>query len=103
MSRLEADALISLHDLDALLVDARRQLGTRGGELGRVLTASDRAVRQAEALLASLNGLGEPRSPFRDDLEATIRDLAAAASSLRGFAETLERNPNALIMGRASR
>ncbi len=64
---------------------------------------ADRAVRQAETLLDSLNGLAEPRSQFRGDLEATIRDLAASASSLRSFAETVERNPNALLMGRASR
>ena len=40
---------------------------------------------------------------FRDDLEATVRDIAAAASSLRRFAATIEQNPNALLTGRPSR
>jgi paraquat-inducible protein B len=101
--RLQADASITLHHLDDLLIDARRQVNARGDELGRTLTSADRAVQQAETLLDSLNGLAEPHSQFRGDLEATVRDLAATASSLRSFAETVERNPNALLVGRTSR
>jgi paraquat-inducible protein B len=101
--RLQADASSALLDLDSLLVDAHRQLDARGGELSRTLTAADRTARQAETLLDSLNGLAEPRSQFRGNLEAALRDLAASASSLRSFAETVERNPNALLTGRASR
>ena len=103
MRRVQGDASTAVRDLDSLLVDARGQLGARGGELSRTLADADRAVRQAETLLQSLNGLAEAGSPFRDDLEATVHDLAASASSLRDFAETVERNPNALLMGRASR
>jgi paraquat-inducible protein B len=101
--RIEASAATALTDLDSLIGDARHQLDGRGSELGRTLADADRTVRQAEALIGSLNGLAERRSAFRDDLEATIRDLAASASSLRNFAETVERNPNALLMGRSSR
>jgi len=101
--RLQAEASDSLRDLDSLIVDAHRQLDARGGELSQTLTEADRTVRQAETLLGSLNGLAEPRSQFRGNLEATLRDLAASASSLRGFAETVERNPNALLTGRGSR
>jgi len=101
--QLQAEASTALHDLDALLLAAHGQLGARGGELGRTLTDADHAVRQAETLLDSLKGLAEPRSQSRDNLEATLRDLAAAASSLRDFAATIERNPNTLLMGRPNR
>jgi paraquat-inducible protein B len=103
MRRMQADASTTLRDLDSLMLDSRRQLDARGDELSRTLASSDRAARQAETLLESLNGLAEPRSAARGDLEATLRDLAASASSLRGFADTVERNPNALLIGRASR
>jgi paraquat-inducible protein B len=96
----EAEVPTVLRHLDSLLVDAHRQLEARGGELGRTLAAADRTLRRAEALLDSLNGLAEPRSQFRGDLEAAVRDLAASARSLRNFGETIERNPNALLMGR---
>jgi paraquat-inducible protein B len=101
--RLQADASATLHHLDDLLIAADHQLDARGGELSRTLTAADRSVHQAETLLDSLNGLADPRSQFRGDLAATVRDLAASASSLRNFAETVERNPNALLVGRATR
>lgn len=101
--RVQTDASTALRDLDFLLVDAHRQLDARGGEFSRTLAATDRTVRQAEMFLDALNGLADPRSPFRGDLDATVHDLAASAGSLRNFAETLERNPNALIVGRTSR
>jgi paraquat-inducible protein B len=50
-----------------------------------------------------LNSLAESRSQFRSNIEAAVRDLSATASSLRGFAETVERNPNAILLGRGSR
>jgi paraquat-inducible protein B len=100
IARLKDEASTALRDLDALLVDARSQVGPRGTELSRTLNSADRAARQAEALLASLNGTVQPRSQLRGNLEAAIRDLAAAAGSLRDFASTIERNPNALLLGR---
>ena len=101
IGRLKEEASTALRDLDALLVDVRHQVGPRGGELSRTLNSADRAARQAEALLQSLNGLAQSRSQFRGNLEAAIRDIAAAASSLRDFAATVERHPNALLMGRS--
>lgn len=103
VKQLQGDASRALHDADSLLVDARGQVDARGGELGRALREADRAIRQAETLIDSINSLAEPRSAFRGDLEAAMHDLAASAGSLRNLAETLEQNPNALFMGRASR
>ena len=100
MGRVQAEASSALHDLDSLLVDAQRQLDARSSDLGRTLTAADHAARQAETLLNSLNSLAEPRAQFRSNLEATARDLAATASSLRSFSNTIERNPSALLMSR---
>lgn len=101
--QMQGDATTALHDLDGLLVDARYQLGARGGEFSRTLTDADRTVRHAQTLIDSLNGLAEPRSQVRSDLEATARDLAASASSLRNFAHTIEQNPNAVLLGRSNR
>ena len=101
--QVQTDASTALHDLDLLLIDGRQQLASHGGELSRTLITINRAAGQAETLLGSLNGLAEPRSAFRGNLEASVRDLAATAGALRGFAQSVERNPNALLMGRTSR
>ncbi len=99
--RVQADASATLQQFDALATDARRQLDGRGDELARTLAAAERTARQAETLLVSLNSLAAPRSQFRGDLEATMRDLAASASSLRTFAHAVERDPSALLTGRS--
>lgn len=103
IARLQADASRSLQEIEGLMTDARQQLGARGEELARVLGAVDRAARQADTLVTSLNTLTTPRSAFRGDLEAAIRDLAATASSLRGFARAVERDPSAILRGRDAR
>ncbi|MBV8578949.1 MAG: cytochrome b, partial [Acetobacteraceae bacterium] len=48
----------------------------------------------------SADSLIAPRSPARTNVEAAIRDLADTARALRGFSETIQRNPNALLLGR---
>ncbi|MFZ6765086.1 MlaD family protein [Pseudoroseomonas sp. WGS1072] len=101
--KLHADTTHTLQEVDELAAGARRQIDARGAELARVLGSADRATRQAETLLASLNSLTAPRSQVRGDLEAAIRDLAASAGSLRGFARTIERDPSAVLRGRDAR
>jgi paraquat-inducible protein B len=101
--RVQAEASTALHDADLLLVDAHRQVDNRGSELSRALISADRAINQAEVFLKSLNSLTDARAQFRSNLEAAVRDLAATASSLRSFADTVERNPNSLLLGRGSR
>lgn len=101
--RLQSDVSRTLQELDGLLTVARRQLDDRGTDLARVLGSVDRAARHAESLIASLESLTAPRSQFRSDLEATARDLAASAGSLRGFARAIERDPSAVLRGRSAR
>ena len=73
--------------LATLLADADRLLGSAGA--GQV--ASD-----LHALLA-------PRSPLVSDIQTLVRNLTGASGSLRSFAEQIDRNPNALVVGRSQR
>jgi paraquat-inducible protein B len=101
--QVQADSTRALGDVDKLAVEARAQLSGRGAELSRVLVDADRTMHEAQALAASLSAMTAPRSEARLNLEAALRDLAAASASLRGFAGELERNPGALVTGRGSR
>ena len=100
---LRGQAMTVLLHMDALLIDARSQLGARGADLGRTLADADATARRARDLIGSIDTLIGAGNDFRDNLETTMRDLAAAASSLRGFAATIERNPNAVLIGRTQR
>jgi len=100
IGQIRADASRSLEALEKLLEHAQGQLDARGVELATVLRDIDRAARQAELVLSSFDSLVAPQSRTRADLEAAMRDLAATAASLRGFAREIERNPGLLLRGR---
>jgi paraquat-inducible protein B len=83
--------------IDRLAIDGRQQLAANGDALKGLIASSDRTVRDADALVVSLNEMTAPNSRMRDDLQSTMRDLAASASALRGFTHEIERNPSNLI------
>ncbi|MBX9698682.1 MAG: MlaD family protein, partial [Acetobacteraceae bacterium] len=59
-------------------------------------------VTQANRLIASTNrGYGDD-SRFQRDLERLLEQMTAAARSLRSLADTLNRNPESLVRGRAT-
>jgi paraquat-inducible protein B len=83
--------------IDSLAIDGRQQLAANGDALKGLIASSDRTVHDADALVVSLNDMTAPNSRMRDDLQSTMRDLAASASSLRSFTHEIERNPSNLI------
>jgi paraquat-inducible protein B len=74
------------------------------------------AMKQARLLAANLNrrvgpiadsledslSIAAEDSPVRFELNQALRELTAAARSIRGLAEQLERNPDALLRGKRS-
>jgi paraquat-inducible protein B len=89
--------------LDAFIQVARTgdlQLTQRGADLRTLLAASDQTMRQVRELLSDVKGLTAERAGSRANLESTLRDLAAAAASLRGFANDVEHDPQLLLTGR---
>jgi paraquat-inducible protein B len=100
---LQQSAMDTLSDVQALATDGREQLSTRGQELGRVFASAEKALQASRDLLASANGLVARGARPRDDLEATLRDLAASASALRDLSQALDRDPNIALLGRKGR
>ncbi|WP_158240720.1 MlaD family protein [Telmatospirillum siberiense] len=95
-------ARVTLENIDQLAVATTRQVTVNGDQLARVLASSDRTVRNTESWVTSMKEMTAPNSQIQSDLHATIRDLAASASSLRGFTHEIERDPSALLSGRTS-
>ncbi len=87
----------TLGDFDALAIEGKRQLSDRGGELSRVLVDADRTVHELNTVSASLNEMLSPQSQTRDDFDATLRDLAATAGSLRDFSSEIDRDPSLIL------
>jgi len=101
--QLQRDASRTLDSVDHLANTTENQVLASGKDIDRVAATADHAATEAAKVAANLNDLTAPRSPMRDNLEATLRDLAASASSLRNFSHDVERNPNVILLGRASR
>jgi paraquat-inducible protein B len=97
---LDTDAGRALGNIDRLAIDTRQQVLLSSHALQLVLASADRTAHSAESVVASLNTMAAPRSQIRGDLEASMRDLAASASSLRTFTRNLERSPISALQGR---
>jgi paraquat-inducible protein B len=89
VDKIQVNAARTLGNLDQLVIEARKQVTTDGSD--------------ADKLVTSLNDMIGPRSPIREDLGATLRDLAASASSLRTFMRDFERSPSGTLLGKGSK
>jgi len=100
---VQANSARTFENIDKLAVEGRGQIATNGRDLDQLLRTAQATVTQADVLLTSLNDLTAERSPMRDDLQASVRDLAASAGSLRTFTRELERDPTRTLFKKAPR
>jgi paraquat-inducible protein B len=100
---VQADAARTLGSIDKLADETRHQVAVKGRALDPVVASAALATANANKLLTSLNGMVGPEAPMRGDLEATMRDLAASASSLRELTRNLQRNPAGTLFGKAQK
>lgn len=73
----------------ASFTEAMRSFSRAANELSKVANSADYAIGRD--------------SPTMNDVRRLLKDAAAAARSLRNFADMLERNPEALLKGRQGR
>lgn len=92
----------TLQAFTAVAASSGQQIDQRGAELHTLLSASNQTMVQVNDLLGDLRRLTSDRAAARINIESTLRDLAAAAASLRGFANDVEHNPQLLLTGRRS-
>jgi len=100
---VQADAARTLSSITKLADETRHQVSAKGHALDPVVASAAEATANANKLLVSLNGMVGPEAPMRGDLEASLRDLAASASSLRDLTRNLQRNPGGTLFGKAQR
>lgn len=78
------------------LVQARSSLA----DMQRALAAIERAANRAEQTMGSANSLVQPNSPVVFDMANALREVTAAARSMRNLTDTIARDPNSLLFGR---
>jgi paraquat-inducible protein B len=100
LTQVQGELRTTMAELQALIGTANREAGPLIESLRNTAGSVEQTVGQANAVLSNANDLVSRNAPIRSDLETSMRNLSLASRSLRGFAETLERNPNALLLGR---
>jgi len=90
----------TLGHIDQLAINSDQQVTQRSTDLHTLLAASTQTMVQLRESLSDLRSLTSSRGEARTNLEATLRDLAAASAALRGFASDVEHNPQLLLTGR---
>ena len=98
------DSLIDTSDAAGEAVGEAKQLfsASRGAvaDARKVLEGAQRTFESAERFLSAASNSIEPGSALHEETVTTLRDVAAAARSLRSLADTLERDPNSILFGR---
>ncbi|ROO32355.1 MlaD family protein [Salinisphaera japonica] len=89
----------TLASVERLSDTATDQIDSRDEQITQVLNNVQATSDSLAQLSRQIQQVTDPDSGTRQDVESTLRDLSAAASSIRRFAETLERNPHALLYG----
>lgn len=100
MVDLQARLDATIDRIGQLASTSDQQLVQRSADLHLLLTSSNQSVQQTREVLNNLKNLTSGRGETRANLDATLRDLAGAAASLRGFASDIEHNPQLLLTGR---
>jgi len=100
ISALQGRLDTTLTAIDRIAATGDQQLTQRGAELHTLLTNSNQTLLQVQDMVRDLKTLTAGRGASRANVEAALRDLAAAAASLRGFASDIEHDPRLLLTGR---
>lgn len=108
------NADVALDEVRQLAAKLNARVDPLADRAQRTLDISNQALREAERtfveargalartdkLLSTADGVIQPGSPVHFELVNALREVSAAARSLKSLADTLERNPDALLFGR---
>ena len=94
-------------DFRTLTATANKNVTNVSADLHQTLTAAHSAIEQiaatmkeAETTIISVRTTIDPNSPTFYELTKSLREVSGAASSIRLLADSLDRNPQAPILGK---
>jgi paraquat-inducible protein B len=78
------------------------KVGPVGDSLRATSQQTEATVKELETVARSARELLEPESPLAVRLSQALTEITAAARSMRTLADSLERDPSAIVRGRAT-
>ncbi len=96
----------AISDFRKLTTTVNDDVENVSGDLRQTLTAAhstieqiSSTVKEAQAAIESVRATIDPNSPALYELTKSLREVSMAASSIRLLADSLDRNPQAIILG----
>ncbi len=93
------DARALLSKANGTLEETRPELNKTLQQLQQTLQAAGDALQTAQPILEQLQSASRPNSPERQQLDDTLQECRQTMDQLRLFLETVNRNPQALLLG----
>lgn len=87
-------------DLRALVAKIDGQVGPVSDDLKRTLADTQAALKSIDAAAVTTRRFVQSQGNLGEDVTRTLQEIAQAADAIQRLAELLERNPNALLVGR---
>jgi paraquat-inducible protein B len=97
---LLGSATTAIGHADELVLNVNEQIDPLAAGIKKAADAAVPAIKEAERALANIAALTGKGSEERKQLDRTLKELQAAARSIKVWAEYLERHPEALIRGK---
>ena len=82
------------------LIDSQKLIVDLNSNLPKLVASADQVLAQADKTLQTGQNVIAPDSPLYVQLTGSLRELKASASAIRALADYLQRNPNALVVGK---
>ena len=92
----------TLKDTQKLVRDLDGQVGPMAASVEKTLTTARAALEGAQHALGAVNETVGEGSPLQFELTGTLRELSAAARSIRTLSDYLDRHPDALVFGKGA-
>lgn len=90
----------TITDTQALIAKIDAQVQPVSGELKQTLTDAQAALKQIDSAALTTRRFVQSQGYLGEDLTRTLQQISEAAGAIQRLAELLERNPNALLVGR---
>ena len=92
----------ALEDVRKLVRNVDGQVGPVAASVEKTLTTARVTLEQARQALGAVNETVGEGSPLQYELRGTLRELSAAARSIRTLSDYLDRHPDALLFGKGA-
>jgi paraquat-inducible protein B len=98
--RTLAEGTLTLEQVRVTAAAAEKRVNTVADAVNRIAESGDKTLVGAQHTLRNIENLTSETSPLIYELQTALKEVAAAARSIRLLATEIEKRPDALIRGR---